>query len=429
MEDNSQISHLSNSRKLTKKEKRKNKNSFNKASLLINNKIIKPEISNNNSDNNNNNNNKDNKQIKKERNPGIDLVRLLTQFNIVVIHVLNFRNIYKYFYRHERVLRLIESFMDWHNNAFILISGIVGYKTNKYANLFYLWLIVVFYSIGIPNYVSQYEKSFRRNQDINQINYPMVFNLYWYFSTYFGMYLFLPVINKGIAQLSRYEFTLVVMSTIGILVLWKDYKNKKSDVFHLIGGNSVIWFLIFYLTGAYIGKYRVNYNGFKKYIYCLISGSIFIIASYLYFKIYIGEFYFLIGNKKIEIPIIFRQMFSKSLNSVLKITQSISICLFFMQIRYNKYIAKIICFFGPLAFSIYLIYTNQIIAHNYISPLLVHQPRNISLKPLLSFLFIKTFKICLTSLIIDYFRHLLFTLLRIKKILLIIETAMKEKLS
>ena len=100
-----------------------------------------------------------------------------------------------------------------------------------------------------------------------------------------------------------------------------------------------------------------------------------------------------------------------------------------MQIHYNKYIAKIICFFGPLAFSIYLIYTNQIIAHNYISPLLVHQPRNISLKPLLSFLFIKTFIICLTSLIIDYFRHLFFTFLRIKKILLIIETAMKEKLS
>ena len=122
-------------------------------------------------------------------------------------------------------------------------------------------------------------------------------------------------------------------------------------------------------------------------------------------------------------------MYSGALNSVLKIVQAITVCLFFLQIHYNKYIAKIICFLGPLAFSIYLIYTNQIIAHNYISPLLVHQPRNISLKPLLSFLFIKTFIICLTSLIIDYFKHLFFTFLRIKKILLIIETAMKEKLS
>ena len=143
------------------------------------------------------------------------------------------------------------------------------------------------------------------------------------------MYLFLPVINKGIAQLSKYEFRLVVMSTLGILVLWKDYKNMKQDVFHLIGGTSVIWFLMFYLTGAYIGKYRVDYSGIKKYLYCLISGAIFIIASFLYFKIRKREFYFLINNKKIEIPIIFIQMFSQSLNSLLKITQSISICLFF----------------------------------------------------------------------------------------------------
>ena len=95
----------------------------------------------------------------------------------------------------------------------------------------------------------------------------MIFQVYWYFSTYFGMYLFLPVINKGIAQLSKYEFRLVVMSTLGILVLWKDYKNKKTDVFHLNSGGSVIWFLIFYLTGAYIGKYRVDYNGFKKFVF------------------------------------------------------------------------------------------------------------------------------------------------------------------
>ena len=107
------------------------------------------------------------------------------------------------------------------------------------------------------------------------------------------------------------------------------YKNMKPDIFHLNNGLSIIWFLIFYLTGAYIGKYRVDYSGFKKYIYCLICGSIFAIASFIYFKIHIGEFYFIIRNKKIEIPIIFIQMFSKSLNSLLKITQSISICLFF----------------------------------------------------------------------------------------------------
>ena len=430
MEENSQINltenqkavnYLSSSKKLKKREKRKNKNLFNKVSLFINNKIKKPEIILNN--------NNDNKPIKKERNPGIDIVRLLTQYNIVLYHFMTQGGVYKYFYRHERILRLIESFIDWHNNAFLLISGIVGYKTNKYSNLLYLWLMVVFYSVGIHKYVLTYKKEFKVDQDVDKLHFPLVFDLYWYFTQYFGMYLFLPVINNGIAQLSKYELRLVVMSTLGIFVLWKDYKNKRPDIFHLNGGKSILWFLTFYLTGAYIGKYRVDYSGFKRYFYCLIIAAIFIITSYLYFKIHIRELFFLIWNKKIEIPIIIVQMFSESLNSVLKIIQSITVCLFFMQIHYNKYIAKIICFFGPLAFSIFLIYSNRILLVNVIWKICDNQPRDLSLKSLLNLLLMKTLKVCITSLIIDYFRHLLFTLLRIKKILFFIETKMKEKFS
>ena len=86
---------------------------------------------------------------------------MLTQFNIVVIHLLGYGDFCEYFHRYERILRLIESFIDWHNNAFILISGIVGYKTNKYSNWLYLWLMVVFYSAGIHKYVITYKKNIR----------------------------------------------------------------------------------------------------------------------------------------------------------------------------------------------------------------------------------------------------------------------------
>ena len=432
MEENSQINlkenneaanYLSNSKKLKKRnkiKKIKTKNLFTKATSLISNKFIKQEISNNN-------NNDVNKQIKKERNPGIDLVRLITQYCIVLVHFMAQGGVFKHFYKHERILRLIYSFIDWHNNAFLLISGIVGYKTNKYTNLFYLWLMVVFYSVGIHKYITTYRKDFYVNQDVNKLHFPLVFDLYWYYTQYFGMFLFLPVINKGIAQLSRYEFTLVVMSTLGILVLWKDYKNKKQDIFHIAIGNTVIWFLIYYLTGAYIGKYRVDYKGFKRYACCLICGAIFTIASYLYFKLSIGEYYFLIGNKRIEIPIIFVQMYSGALNSVLKIVQAITVCLFFLQIHYNKYIAKIICFFGPLAFSVYLIHSNRLSLENYMPRFFINQPRNISLESLLSFMFLKSFKIFAFCLFIDYLRNLLFYFLRIKNILLFIEAKIKEK--
>ena len=120
--------------------------------------------------------------------------------------------------------------------------------------------------------------------------FPAIFGRYWYFTAYLGMYLFLPVINKGIAGLTKIEFNLVVMSAIGVFVFWRSYKNPGEDIFHFYNGQSTISLLTFYLTGAYIGKYRVDYSGIKKYIYCLICIFTYAIPSYLYFKISQNEF-------------------------------------------------------------------------------------------------------------------------------------------
>ena len=286
MEKNSEINlleaqektnYLLNSKKL-RKRKKKFKNLFKKSGIIIKNTIIKPEIKNNK------NNNDNNEQIKKKRNPGIDLVRLLTMYLVIVTHSLQFTNAYRFFYNHKRILRIIQSCIDWNNNAFILISGIVGYKTNKYSNLIYIWLIVFFYTVGIDKYFSYFKKSNISKEDLYKDHYPMIFNRYWYFSSYFGMYLFLPVINKGIVSVTKYEMRLVVLTTLGIFIFWREYKNPGEDLFHFHNGFSMIWQLTFYLTGAYIGKYRVEYNGILRYIYCFACLFVYFFVSYLFFK-------------------------------------------------------------------------------------------------------------------------------------------------
>ena len=109
------------------------------------------------------------------------------------------------------------------------------------------------------------------------------------------------------------------------------YKKPAEDVFRLQGGISALWFLTYDLTGEYIGKYRFNYNGFKKYAYCLTCVVIFILAAFVYYKLNIKEYYFFIRNKKIDFPIYFRELPFLSLNSIIKIAQSLSICLFFLK--------------------------------------------------------------------------------------------------
>ena len=387
------------------------------------NKSIKLDI------NSKNDKEKENKKLKNIRNTGIDMARLVSMYTIVLFHYLFFGKASKMFPQYKRKITFITSFITWHNGAFILISGIVGYKSYKYSNLLYLWFTVLFYKVLIRNFTLYFKKGFVIRDPIYKNYYPIIFNRYWYFTTYFGMYLFLPLINKGIDYSSKYEFRLVVLTTLFIFVFWNEYKNPNEDIFHMNKGCSIVWFLTFYLTGAYIGKYRVDYNGFKKYIYCFTNLVIFAFVSYLYFKVLNNEFYFTIGNLEIKLPITLKIMINEKLNSFVKSIQSITICLFFMQIHYNKYISKIITFIGPLVFGIYLIHMDNIIKDNIIMHIFDNLPKNILFNSLISMLLLKSFKMCIFCLAFDYLRYLLFSFLRLKKILILIEIKMKQKLS
>ena len=240
------------------------------------------------------------------------------------------------------------------------------------------------------------------------------------------MYLFLPVINKGIASLTKYEFRLVVLSTIGVFVLWRDYKNPRRDIFHLREGYSVLWLLTFYLTGAFIGKYRVNYSGFKKYIYCLFCIFLYTFITYIYYKSYFNELYLGDGYYQRKIVSLLKIMLNERFDSSLFIIQSIIACLFFTQIHYNKYIAKFICFLGPLAFGIYLIHIHPIIHENILNHIYDNEPKHLSLKDTIILVTWKPFKVFCLCILIDLFRHLLFTLLRLRKIFIYIETKMNQ---
>ena len=130
-------------------------------------------------------------------------------FNIVLNHFLCFGDIFKKYPLYKSQLLSLHILTDWHNNGFALISGIVGYKSHRYSKLIYLWLTVVFYSVGIHLYIKYFHKKFIIVNDISVEFFPIIFKRYWYFTAYFGMYLFLPVINKGISCLTIVFFLIM----------------------------------------------------------------------------------------------------------------------------------------------------------------------------------------------------------------------------
>lgn len=154
--------------------------------------------------------------------------------------------------------------------------------------------------------------SFRR-YNISIEYFPIIYERYWYFTIYFGMYLFLPVINKGISLLTKAEFKLLIASFIGIFSFWANYKGNGRDPFKISRGYSIVWFFCLYLTEAYMGKYRLNYKGIKKFIFCIICLLIYGFATFLYYKMINNELNFGEGFFKSKIKVFLNLTFNLNL--------------------------------------------------------------------------------------------------------------------
>ena len=360
----------------------------------------------------------DAKQIK-IRDPSIEIIRILAMFAIITNHIVAHNYLDLKYKKYKNQMNFILIICSWHVCGFALISGIVGYKSFKYSNLIYLWILVTFYSVAIYIYFKIFKLNTNKDSLISEF-FPVIFCKYWYFTQYFGMYLFLPAINKSVENLTKSELKILSLSLIGLFIIWNDLINPKKDTFKLNRGYSVLSLLIFYIFGTYIGKYKNEYFGFNKIWICSFCIFTFICSSLLTHKLSIYDLNELTGLKLMIMKSL-KQLFTIKINSFPMMLQAISLIFFFMQIEYNKYITKIINFIGPLTFSVYLIHENILIMNNYVSLIFRRISNHLALSSIIKILLFKVIKIYCISLTIDYFRSLLFKFCYIKKICLIIE--------
>ena len=240
------------------------------------------------------------------------------------------------------------------------------------------------------------------------------------------MFIFLPAINKGVQYLNKPEFNLLVMSIFGIYSFWHTYHNSSSDFFQIHRGLSTIWLLCLYIMGAHIGKFNIIYSGIKRYIICFIYLFLFLFLSYIYNQYKDYKIIVFNVNYKTKMRNFIKRLMSEKLNSVIKISQAILITSFFLQLKYNEFLSKVITFFGPLTFGVYLIHLNSNVVRNYLSKILDGEPYYLKAYEVIRMLIFKAIKFFIQCITIEYLRHLLFTILKIRKICIFIEkTAFK----
>ena len=187
-----------------------------------------------------------------------------------------------------------------------------------------------------------------------------------------------------------------------------------NDLININNGYSIGWFIIMYLIGAYIRKYELYDRLENKYKYMYFYGVCIIIT---WLSRVIIEFVTInvLGEAK-GMGIL--------VNYISPTIVSASIFLFLSWCKYefkNKYIIKIIKWFAPVSFSVYLIHDNNLIRNYFIKNSFINLTNGLPIILIVINLIIIVLSIYLISTFLEYMRLMLFKILKVNKLIDFIE--------
>ena len=168
-----------------------------------------------------------------ERNYGIDFLRIISMFMIVILHILGNGGILASVQigsSNYHLAWILEIASYCAVNCYALISGYVGiYSVHKYSNIFYLWLQVIFYTLSITllfNILSP--SSVTISSWLNAL-FPISRKQYWYFTAYFCMFFFIPYFTVLLNNLSKKELTTLCLTILIMLCVLPTF--AQDDIF------------------------------------------------------------------------------------------------------------------------------------------------------------------------------------------------------
>lgn len=286
---------------------------------------------------------------KSNRNYGIDFLRLISMFYVVMLHTLRQGGIS--YGLEEGTVEYIVNWVLQINafcavNIFAIISGYVSYsdkeKPVKYSNYFNMWFQVVFYGAIIGAVMNIINPDSVTKTDYIKMFFPVSNFLYWYFSAYTGLFFISPVINAGIRNTDEknlkriFVFLIFIFSVIEIIT-----RKQKLDK-----GYSFAWLLIVYVLGAIIRKCNI---GKKIKTHQAVTLIIIIDVVGLLWKFY-GKEFSVVGYQ------INRDTFIEY-TSPLILGAAIMHVIAFSKISFSEFSKKIIAYAAPCSFAVYLLNT------------------------------------------------------------------------
>ena len=286
-----------------------------------------------------------------KRNIGLDLLRLLAMFMIVTLHINNWGGLLgnTTFQINFLSIYFIEAFSIVAVNCFILISGFFLIKQNFRLNKLISIILEVFvYSLLCFIAALIVKTPMDIKMGIKGL-FTISTGVHWFITCYIILYILFPFINKFFYSLSLKQKHIFAIILLFLFCVWGIVPNINNQT--VFSGYSVLWVMSLYYFGAYIRVVFVdaeNKNIFFNKIYKYSGyGYIFFSLITLILMCVLN----LIGKSVFYIALNYNSLF----------VFLASVCLFLFMYKLNiknSYIKKLIIFFAPASFGVFLISDN-----------------------------------------------------------------------
>ena len=343
--------------------------------------------------------------VKSSRNYGIDMLRIIAMLGVVVLHVLGHGGIL------DSVTTPVDRSVAWFFeilafpavNCFVLISGYVGYRGEKYypglKNIISIFLTVLFYSVSICLIFKFFFLTPVNKIDLLNSFIPMTSKQYWFFSAYFGMFLLSPFLNMIVHRSSKKQSFIFLL-----FIVLASCCSVYCDPFSLSGGYGLCWLILLYCVGAVMKKYDLAA--------LLSSGKWAVIAFLSFMATWLIKIY-TFSMRDSLLKMLFEGM--ASYVSPLMLLATVGWVSSFSRMAFRKINPKVMSFFSTSAFSVYLIHDNVYVRKCAIVKSYEFAVINNSFTLILSII-CEALIIFLACILIDKVRILLFKLLKADKI-------------
>ena len=286
----------------------------------------------------------------KERSYGLDLLRIVSMLLVVVLHLLGVGGVLEVAVAGSwRYLAAwgLEASALCAVNCYGLLSGYVGYGSrHPIHRLRATWVQVAFWCALLTWGVGYY---FEGSLSFPQILFPLLPVLtgqHWYFTAYFGLYFLMPYLDGMLTGLDRVEtkrLVLILMVLFTALPLF-----AKGDLFATKVGYSLIWLTVLYLLGACVKKLGPGCRPGWQYLLAYLSCALLALIGKL-------------GGGILPAVLPFGNWGDRLLayTSPFILGSALALLLLFRQWEIRRMtVRKLITFFAPLSFGVYIIHTN-----------------------------------------------------------------------